>query len=153
MMSIEMRGIRELDWRLRMTVARLRADLPEVMQEIASGVAADARARIGHYQLGWAPLAASTVREKTRHGYSPPDNPLLRTGAMRRSIRGEGAALIAEVRADAPARWQEQGTTRKVVGQAGYRPPRPFMRPALVESVPMARRLLAEAFETAIKES
>ncbi len=147
MMSISVTGLRELDWRLRMIVARLRAELPGVMQAIAEGVAEDARSRIGSYQFGWPLLAASTVREKQRLGYSPPDHPLLRKGAMRRSIHGEGDALLATVTADAPARWQEGGTRNKHV------PGRPFLKPAMRAAVPEVKRLLAETFETAIKES
>lgn len=146
MITLSTSGFRELDWRLRMIVARMRAELPSTMQTIAEGVAVDARRRIGSYQFGWPRLAASTVREKTRLGFSPPDKPLLRSGRMRRSIHGEGDALVALVTAEAPARWQEQGTRRHL-------PARPFLKPALIESVPEAKRLLAEVFETAIRES
>jgi len=146
-MSFSVRGVRDLDMRLRLIVARLRSELPEVMQGIAQGIAADARGRIGSYQEGWPKLAASTVKEKTRRGYSPPDKPLLRTGVMRRSIHGEGDALVAIVRADAPAKWQERGTRNKHV------PARPFLKPAMRAAVPEAKRLLTETFETAVRES
>ncbi len=66
---------------------RLRA-----MERAARFLERKAKAAIGHYQEGagelmeWAPLKWSTVEEKERLGYAPPDNPLLRTGEMRASI-------------------------------------------------------------------
>jgi len=167
MMAFEVRGFRELDWRLRMTVARLRSDLPATMQTIAEMAAEAARARIGHEWPDWAPLAESTVRQKRRLGYVgriSETDPLYRTGAMRASIRGEGDAMVAEVRANAPARWQELGTRDfrgrsplqgRALQNSGMQgiPPRPFLRPALMATVPEAKRLLAEIFETAIQES
>ena len=55
-------------------------------------VADEARSEIAQYQSAagpfkeWAPLADSTMEEKTRLGYAPPDNPLLRMGDLRDSI-------------------------------------------------------------------
>lgn len=150
MFTLSYRGLRELDMRLRLMVARLRSDLPETMTTIAKTAAADARSMIGQERPEWPALAASTVREKRRLGFVgrvSPTDPLLRTGAMRSSIRGEGDAMVATVRANAPAKWQEQGTSN------GHVPARPFIGPALKDAAPEALRLLAETFETAIRES
>lgn len=155
MISISVTGLRELDWRLRMLAVRIRTELPETMQTIAETMAEKARDEIGREKPSWPPLAASTVAEKRRHGWTgriSETDPLLRTGKMRSSIRGESDALIAEVRVDAPGLWQERGTTRKPTGARGYRPPRPFLRPALEEVSPAARALLAETMRLAIEE-
>lgn len=51
-----------------------------------------AKESIGTYQRGigpfpgWSELAESTIWDKEKHGYAPPDNPLLRTGELRESI-------------------------------------------------------------------
>ncbi len=150
MMRFSVRGVRELDMKLRLMVARLRTDLPEAMQRIAEGTAKVAQSYIGHERPEWPPLAASTVREKERLGWTgrvSGTDPLLGSGAMRRSIRGEGDALIATVRVARPARWQEMGTKNKHV------PARPFLRPALRETAPEALKLLRETFETTIRET
>lgn len=107
-------------------------------ETIGEAAAEIARDKIGHYQprgafRAWAPLAESTVEQKTQAGYAPPDNPLLRTGEMRDSISGRvtmkgiGKALsVIEVGSTDPvALYQEMGTDTI--------PPRPFIRPAIVE--------------------
>ena len=147
MFTVTTRGFRELDMTLRLIVARLRSDLPGVMREIASEAAETARERIGQERQGWAPLAASTIAAKQRHGWTGRisyTDPLLASGAMRASVHGEGAALVATVRASRPALFHEKGTERM--------PRRSFLRPAFRATYPLARRLLAETFETAIRE-
>ncbi len=134
MMRFSVRGVRELDTKLRLIVARLRTDLPEAMQRIAEGTAKVAPSYIGRERLGWTGRVGGT-------------DPLLGSGAMRRSIRGEGDALIVTVRAAPPARWQEMCTKNKHV------PARPFLRPALRETAPDALKLLRETFETTIRET
>lgn len=84
----------------------------------AAIIIAETDREIGNYQPaegqfpGWPQLAASTLRDKRRLGFSPPDNPLLRTGAMRESIQRE---IISDDEAivgspDQVAKWQELGT-------------------------------------------
>ena len=95
-------------------------------------LAAASRGYIGEYQMGiggfpdWAPLAARTREEKIRKGYSPPDNPLLRTGQLRASIRFTVQGRSAIIGTDDPVgRYQEFGTARI--------PPRPFVGLAVAQ--------------------
>ena len=103
-----------------------------------------AKSYIGNYQDGWPVLAESTIVEKNRLGYAPPDNPLLREGAMRDSIAhlaalsGEGAEGV--VYSDSKiALYQETGTDRI--------PPRPFLALALFHSEPLISKLFGEFAE------
>jgi hypothetical protein len=70
----------------------LHTELYAAMERAAVLIEREAKREIGHYQRAagpfqaWAPLKPRTVKEKTRLGYSPPDNPLLRTGKMRADI-------------------------------------------------------------------
>ena len=104
------------------------------LERAAQVVEAEAKAEIGTYQdqagpfAAWAQLADSTLADKERLGYAPPDNPLLRTGEMRDSIEHtvemEGVAGTAYVGSDNPiAEYQELGTERI--------PPRSFLGGAL----------------------
>ena len=95
-----------------------------------------AKDEIGHYQPetepfpAWAPLADSTVREKTRLGYVgrlSADDPLYRTGEMRDSIEHRTGELETEIGTDSTiAPYHEFGTEKM--------PPRPFLGPALVRN-------------------
>jgi hypothetical protein len=96
--------------------------------EGGKAIQADAKARIGSYQDGvgpfpaWANLAEATVDDRLRKGFTP-DDPLLRTGGLRDSIKvavtGSEAAIGSE---SMIALYQEQGTAKI--------PPRPFLGPA-----------------------
>lgn len=113
-------------------------------------VADEAKHEIGTYQSAagpfdaWPALAESTLEGwrgypgKRELGYAPPDNPLLRTGALRDAIEysvehHEGAVGVPDrmVSADGKmenvgdvAVWQELGTTkipaRSFLGRAGF---------------------------------
>ena len=92
-----------------------------VLRRVAEQVQRDAKAKFGEYQEGglgyldWAPLAASTVAEKERLGFAPPDKPLLRTGRLRDSIdiRVDESAGEAQVGSNEDVMvWQELGTDR-----------------------------------------
>ncbi len=78
-----------------------------------------AKEKIGEYQEeagpfpAWEPLSPSTLAEKERLGYAPPDNPLLRTGDMRDSIEHRVEGLEAQVGSNNDvAVYQELGTAR-----------------------------------------
>lgn len=134
---------------------RQRAALPAAMAAALTAIGASAagvaREKIGHYQpaadglgLGfafpeWEPLAPSTLAEKERLGYAPPDNPLLRTGELRSSISyfTDGARLMVFGTADPIAVYQELGTAHML--------PRPFIGPTMVEIEPVVRRELGRA--------
>lgn len=105
------------------------------LKRAARLVEREAKASIGEYQAAappfaaWAPLAASTMEEKTRLGYAPPDNPLLRTGELRDSISHEVDANVhgGEAVIGSPSEvavFQELGT-RTI-------PPRSFLGSAAV---------------------
>lgn len=103
------------------------------LAQAGARLAGYARSYIGEYQVGvggfpsWEPLAAATREQKTRLGYAPPDNPLLRTGEMRLSLRWTVAGRAAVIGSDDPvARWQEFGTSGR-----NPIPPRPFVGPAV----------------------
>ena len=92
----------------------------------------EAKESISHYQKGigpfpaWAPLAESTILEKEKLGYAPPDNPLLRTGELRESITHsiESNVLIFGSK-DPLMVYHEFGTSkipmRPVIGPTVYR--------------------------------
>jgi len=86
----------------------------------------EAKAAIGTYRDGynWPQLADSTQEERARLGY-PPNEPLLRTGELRDSIKHtvESADLGFVGTNDAVAKYQEFGTSKI--------PPRPFLGGAL----------------------
>lgn len=95
---------------------------------------------IGTYQTNispypdWAPLAESTLHGwdspwgvhypgKIELGFAPPDNPLLRTGTMRDSIKSDAVGNEAVVGSnDAILKYHEFGTPKM--------PPRPVLGPA-----------------------
>lgn len=79
------------DFLMRLPIA-VTIEQHRALEEAAVVVETEAKAEIGTYQgdagpfPAWQPLAPSTVEEKTKLGYAPPDNPLLREGDMRDSI-------------------------------------------------------------------
>jgi len=105
----------------------------------AAVVRDEARLRIGTYQsevggfAEWSSLTEATHRERVRLGYSP-DDPLLRSGDLRKAITSqregnEAAAGVLQEASGADGRnlgniaiWQELGTARI--------PPRAFLGPA-----------------------
>jgi phage gpG-like protein len=102
------------------------------MDRAATLVQDEAKQEIGTYQgaagpfVAWAPLADSTLADKERHGYAPPDNPLLRTGEMRDSIERTVEPHEAAIGSDSEiAVYQELGTAtipaRSFLGGAGFR--------------------------------
>jgi HK97 gp10 family phage protein len=115
-------------------------ELEKVVAKLGPIVAEAAKEKIGHEQPGWPPLAASTIEEKAAAGFETPA-PLLRTGAMRESITSELIAPLAVAvgSSDKTAVYQELGTSRM--------PPRPFIAPAMLESLPAATRFIVEAAE------
>ncbi len=90
----------------------LHAELRAGLERGAVIIEREAKREIGHYQRAAGPFAAwpklkdKTVEEKTRLGFSPPDNPLLRTGGLRAGIGHEvrdivpGAVMEAEIGAN-----------------------------------------------------
>src|SRR6185312_16119246 len=119
---------RKIEW----AAVRAKNELEIPTEALMATLETEAKGYIGDYQEGWPRLAESTVAEKTRLGYAPPDNPLLRTGDLRGSIEhlssptGDGA--MGEIGSNDPvALWQEYGTSRGI-------PPRPFIGLAMFRS-------------------
>lgn len=80
------------------------------------------------YPTVWLPLAESTKRDRVAKGF-PEDEPLLRTGQMRDSIKYTVSHDEVHIGSDdQKAVWHELGTSRFV--------PRPFLEPALKEKTP-----------------
>lgn len=112
---------------------------------------------IGHEMPGWAPLSEGTmegfrhpygfwIKGKRELGYTGQESatdPLLRTGAMRDSIRAESDERSMVVGADSQvAVWQELGTHNPLTGDI---PPRPFLAMALHNSTDYAGEVFGEA--------
>lgn len=116
------------------------------VSQAAVRIAARARRKIGFYQSGWPPLAASTLeRKKYRRGrrghrnvsYMIADTPLLDMGDMRAGVHGFARGLKAHVTAPFPAEVHEQDPDMARI-KAGYPTPpaRPFLGPSLAEELP-----------------
>lgn len=125
------------------------AAIPHGLEKAAVIVEAEVKASIGHYQEGWAPLSQATlegffhplagwIKGKVEIGYAPPDNPLLRTGALREDYHHtvHGHEAVVGSNSDI-AVWQELGTPN-----AMYPIP---ARPVLAGA---AKRKAKEAVET-----
>jgi hypothetical protein len=116
----------------------------EAMEEACRVVEDEAKQSIGHYQAAagpfaaWAPLADTTLQGWGGHpgkialGYAPPDNPELRTGDLRDSIKHQaeqgvviGGAEGAIGSDEDNMVWQEIGTSkmpaRSILGGAAVR--------------------------------
>ena len=91
-----------------------------------------AQSFIGQEMPGWSPLADTTIADKARKGYATPA-PLLRTGELKDSIKGEAESVPGGVRGvvgtdDPTAIWHEMGTSKM--------PARPFLGPAMMLTEP-----------------
>ncbi len=121
-----------------------------VLEEIGSGIEAEAKEEIGHYQrsdvgpfAAWAELAPSTKKDRVRGGF-PENEPLLRTGELRDSIghkvTGDGVAVGSDSEI---AVYQEMGTETI--------PPRPFLRVAAWRMRREIGKIYGRAFAKALK--
>lgn len=99
-----------------------------------------AKSKFGEYQSesgefpAWEQLAESTQAQRERLGFEP-NNPLYRTGDLMESIDYSVTANKVRVGSDNEiAVWQEEGTPTI--------PPRPFIGPAMFESVEEIKKIL-----------
>lgn|SRR3982750_2212422 len=118
--------------------------LHEGLKIAAKVIEKTAKKEIGKYQSGigpfpeWAELADSTIDEKERLGYAPPDNPLLRTGELRDSISSKVDGLVAYVGSTSDlATYHEFGTSKM--------PMRPFIGPAAYRNKKKIQKILGGA--------
>lgn len=116
-----------------------------MLERAAVKIEKAAKEKIGDYQpeagpfASWAGLAESTKEDRERKGFSP-DEPLLRTGALRDSIEHRIGFQEAHVGSDSPvAEYQELGTNKI--------PPRSFLGGALFEQAPKIVEQLGVAME------
>lgn len=128
--------IQELAAELRSASVRAPVAVNRVALAVAKLAAQRARSYIGHPQSGWPPLAASTVAERTRLGYSA-NAPLLRLGDFQGSIEAEAVGGVGIIGSNDPrAKWFEHGTRRM--------PARPVFSKAVIETAPALERAMAE---------
>lgn len=112
-----------------------------IAEQAAQIVEKDAKERIGSYQDAagpfgaWANLAPSTVDDRIRKGFTP-DDPLLRTGGLRKSYGHVTDGAVAVVGSSSLiALYMEQGTSKM--------PPRAVVGPAAVASSEAIGRVAA----------
>ena len=116
------------------------------LEAVGSKIEHDAKEIIGHYQRSdtgpfpeWAELATSTKADRVSQGFTPND-PLLRTGELRNSIRHEVRGHSVAVGSDLDiAIYQEMGTATI--------PPRPFLRIAAFRSKKWLGKLYAKTLK------
>ena len=102
---------------------------PLIVRTACQMVAAHAKAAIGTYDLGWTPLAASTLAHKSAN------TPLLETGEMRDSIKWQADGLVGHVGSNLDrAVWQEMGTSRGI-------PPRSFLMASAIDQGPKIAKM------------
>ena len=112
------------------------------LERVGKLIEKEARRVIGTYDYGWKQLAESTQSDRESHGYEP-DEPLLRTGALRDSIRYTVGHNEVTIGSDSQiARWQELGTSRI--------PPRPFLSGAAHQKMPEVLHIIGDAVVSAI---
>jgi phage gpG-like protein len=130
----------ELTEQLERSARKCRGALEADLVEIGEAATKIAKEKIGHETPQWAPLAESTIEEKTRLGYVgriSATDPLFRRGELRESIKAEFKELSFIVgSAEKTAAYQEHGTR--------HIPPRPFLAPAVLEAIPIAEKVLGE---------
>lgn len=125
-MARQFKSLTALAQHFETVAARLPAAELHMLREIGEHVEQKAKGKLGTYQSGWAPLAASTLEAKARHGWPSP-SPLLRTGEMQGSIGHTVLGRTVTIgAADKKAIFHELGTSKM--------PARPFIGPSMIES-------------------
>ena len=106
--------------------------LVEPTEAFMEEVKAKAKAAIGTYEYGWPELADRTKEDRSALGF-PENEPLLRAGDLRDSIRHRAEAIPGGAEGvvysgEKTALWAEMGTVTQ--------PPRSFLMESLVRSIP-----------------
>ena len=128
---------------LALADARILQGLHSALEKSAQKVEKRAKGKLGKYQGSngmhgaWNELADSTKADRVSKGFSDND-PLLRTGALRNSIKHETRGLTAVIGTNSDvAVYQELGTAKI--------PPRPFLGAALYEELDSIKKNLGHA--------
>lgn len=127
--------------RMPVTYASAAAAGSKLVEEAAKHKLGTYQPEIGPFNE-WDPLKPATIAEKQSHGYADEgnDNPLVRTGGLRDSVKSESSNVGFIVGSDSEvAILQELGTR--------YIPPRPFLGPALFETAPGVVHAVGSAIE------
>jgi|SRR5450830_198167 len=113
------------------------------LKQCAVAIEKTADSEFGVYQgevgafAGWAPLADATQAARVALGYTP-DDPLLRSGELQRSVTHEIDGLEAVIGSDSDIMvWQELGTDKI--------PPRAVLGPAAIRNKELITRTLGRA--------
>jgi hypothetical protein len=133
-----MKSLDEFERELELAIKTVRLRLEIGLAKIGALAEPLAVNYIGHEMSEWAPLAPSTIDDKSSKGYPVP-YPLLRTGEMRDSIRMEVSPDVLEMvlgATDEIAVYQEMGTSKI--------PPRPFLALAMKNTLPYAGDVFGE---------
>ncbi|NPU23934.1 hypothetical protein [Bradyrhizobium denitrificans] len=128
----------EFEAQLRAAIVSVKPRLEIGLDKVGSLALSLAAEYPGHYQPGWAPLAESTLKDKTAKGFAVP-SPLKRTGQMAASFAKELVPTELTVVIGSPekvALWQEMGTSRI--------PPRPVAAKAMRNAIPYAADVFGE---------
>lgn len=130
--------------------------LKESLERIAVHVEKVAKEEFGHYQEAagpfpaWPELAESTKEDRVRLGFTEND-PLLRNGALRDSIKHEVKDLKAAVGSTSPVMvTQELGGEVHSPSGTHIVPPRPVLGSALVRSKDFIRQEVGHASASAL---
>jgi phage gpG-like protein len=133
-------------------LAKLEADVARAahhgLEKVAVEVEKTAKSQFGHYQQAiggfdkWPPLKEATKADRARQGY-PPDEPLLRSGALRDSITHEVRGLDAVIGSQQEVMAHQELGTSKI-------PPRPVLGPAALKNRHKIAQILGHATASAI---
>jgi hypothetical protein len=139
----EFRSLLALSAHLALRVPVVAIELHHGLDRALQRIAKTARGEFGHYQdaVGafpeWPELTDETQEERARLGFTEND-PLLRSGAQRDSIRHETAGLEGAVGStDEKMVYSEFGTATE--------PARPVLGPALLHNADIMRKLVGAA--------
>ncbi|CCD29934.1 Putative bacteriophage-related protein [Candidatus Glomeribacter gigasporarum BEG34] len=118
------------------------------LESAAIAVEKTAKNQFGHYPRAigdfeqWPPLKEATKADRVRQGYSP-DEPLLRSGALRDSITHEVRGLDAVIGSEHEVMVHQELGTSTI-------PPRPVLGPAALRNRRKIQRMLGHAAASAI---
>jgi len=126
--------------------------LHEGLKVVADKLVDTAKKEISHYQTAigpfpdWEDLKQSTVDEKEKLGYAPPDNPLLRTGEMRDSIKSNVVDLTIYFGCTDPKSVNHEFGTSKMEM-------RPFIGPAAFRNIAFIKKVIRKASYEGLKSA